>query len=265
MPNQNGGTLSVYSLNIAGDISLNFAGSSDTLNIVSGGLLKSSTGSADTIGSSPGSNGSITTSASTLYIYNQNGSLAINANILGSEKVVFGGTGSIIIAGNNTYSGGTVIDGNGLNIVIESALPAGSVVVNSSVLNIATSNLANGVNITLNGATMNYNGTDTVANLNINTEGGANPTVTLNAAMLLTGSITATPTSVATTTTTTVGVAAITGAGALDLQGHNSFPMVINPIITNNTMVAPYQPSLNIATVIQNGGIVKTGLGACSN
>ncbi len=265
--------LQFNSLNLFGNVNLVFP-NQDTIDLVSGGLLKSGN-SPNTFGASSGDSiltaglgGAGTTTD--LYIYNQQNSLTINSDIVdngsGKVRLVVAGNGSTVaLDGFNSYTGGTVVDG--ATVSVTNLIPGGGVTVNNGSLTAPSGDgvntgIANTNSVTLNNGTFTFSGTSSLVSLSLNNTGAAQTQFTLsNAATLtLTGAgsqITASPTSVG----TSANVATINGAGILDLGANNAFVVSVDRTLVNGADVAPLQAGLNIATQINDGGIAKQGLG----
>ncbi|MBJ7393029.1 MAG: hypothetical protein JHC85_15790 [Chthoniobacterales bacterium] len=113
------GTLGLNSLNLLANVTggtLHFATDTDTLNLTSGGLLRSGN-STSFIGTTP-NNGRLTTggtgAAVPLYIYNNQGTFTVNSRIVdnnGPLQLVLSGASAFNLAGVNSYTGGTVLNG----------------------------------------------------------------------------------------------------------------------------------------------------------
>ncbi len=106
------------SLNMVGDINLTFAAATNTLNIVSGGLLKSGN-TANTIGATADSGrltaGGTAAGISELFIMNNQNTLTVNSRIIdngsgGQTRLVIAGAGTTTLTAPNTYTGDTVIN-----------------------------------------------------------------------------------------------------------------------------------------------------------
>ncbi|EDY20580.1 autotransporter-associated beta strand repeat protein [Chthoniobacter flavus Ellin428] len=285
------GVLQVNSLNMVGNINVTFNSSTDTIDLTSGGLLKSGN-FGNTFGTNPGE-GNLTagngSGLADLYIYSQQNNFFLNSNIidngpvggpaLNPVRLVLAGSGLVTLKGFNSYTGGTVIDG--VSAVVSSYLPPGGVTVNNGTLTVAPTVGGNtGIDpantVTLNNGQFTFSGTSSLAGLNLNTTGAGTTLVTINlngtnpSNLILTGDITATPTSVG----TLAAAATIGGAGNLDL-GSATRTVNVAPTLINGVNVAPLQPGLiigaqitdhfdnttNPATFLSANGIVKTGAG----
>ncbi len=162
---------SLYSLNIAGNANLAFTLTTDTLNIVSGGLLKSANngnfigGANTTTGTADFGRltaGGTSTGVNSLYVYNNENTLTINSRIIdnasgGQTRLVLSGASTITLTGTNSYTGGTVINttttlsGTNAQVVLPSA---GGIMINNATLAYATGQsgkIATGANLTING------------------------------------------------------------------------------------------------------------------
>ncbi|MEI9894790.1 MAG: autotransporter-associated beta strand repeat-containing protein [Chthoniobacter sp.] len=290
LADQFGSVIKLNSLNLFGNVNFTFADASDTIDLVSGGLLKSGA-FGNTFGSDHGQ-GNLTagTGADTdLYVYSQQGNFTLNPSIVdngsGKIRLVIGGTsGLVTLGGFNTYTGGTVIDG--IAVAVLNYLPAGDVTVNNGSVTASAGNrtsndesdpFGNGLDtagidhrntVTLNNGTFNFSGgTDQITNLtglSLNTTGAATTTVNLSTTttvLTLSGAITASPTSVG----TLAAAATISGTGSLSFgtadSPINAFPITVDRTLVGGFDVAPLQAGLVIAVPILHGGIAKQGLG----
>jgi autotransporter-associated beta strand protein len=247
-------------LNPTGAATFNMTNAGDVLRIGSGGFLMAanqtlsfSTGVL-TAGSAPNAAGELFTyiNQNTTTIGGANASIQDNGG--GAVTLVKSGGGTLSLAGNNGYTGGTVVNQGTLNVGATGVLPAGGLTINGATLTQTAGGIINPSNVvTLNGgSTLTLVGNNTLAGLAFNANGGASPTVNTGGALTVNGAITSTPLNVG-------NVATI--AGTLDL-GNTARTITVNPTIINGQDIAPWQSGLTINALLQNGSIVKQGLGA---
>ena len=259
---------------------LTFANASDVLTLTSGMLMTQGTGGPRLIGTTS-LPGVLTSSANELFLFswnNSGGIITMNSKLTGSNMVVFGGDGngsSVSLIPTNTsndYTGGTVINqgasggailnlnnSGGVAVIPNATIPSNGLILNNATCNMSISagQIGSGNIVTLNGgAVFTLYGNNTLAGLVFNSNGGNNtPTVSPTGTLTISGGITSNPSNLAV-------VPSISG-GTLDLNGQSGFTMNINAYsegITNN--LSPI--GLTISSVIQNGGITKTGTGILS-
>jgi autotransporter-associated beta strand protein len=87
----------------------------------------------------------------------------------------------------------------------------------------------------------------------INNLGGSAPTLTPTGTLTLTGGTTV--------STVNAGAVATIGTGTLDLNAAGAYSINVGATVVNGQDVAPWQAGLIINSVIQNGGISKSGAG----
>jgi autotransporter-associated beta strand protein len=156
--------------------------------------------------------------------------------------------------GTNTYTGGTVLNMGTLILGASSTLGTGGLTVNQATLTQTAGAVIPSQALTLGGGSVvTFAGNNSMTGLTINNLGGASPTLTPTGVLTLTGGTTV--------TTLNAGAVATIGTGTLDLNGAGGYAMNIGATIINGVDMAPWQAGLVINSVIQNGGIVKTGAG----
>jgi fibronectin-binding autotransporter adhesin len=265
------------SLNMVGDINLTFAAATNTLNIVSGGLLKSGN-TANTIGASVGSgrltSGGTAASLSELFIMNNQNTLTVNSIIQdsgtvgASTQLVIAGAGTVALTANNTYTGGTVVN---------SALSLNG---GSGVVTITNPGAVGGATLTINNAavTMTLNAGQIGANNNIVINGGGtltyfganntvNGSITLNNQGGITGPTIAATGFSLTNSTTVTGSATITVSASAGLAVGQPITGTGIPIgatiasIVNGTTITISAPATVSATntTLTIPGVVNLG------
>ncbi|MCX6839396.1 MAG: autotransporter-associated beta strand repeat-containing protein [Verrucomicrobia bacterium] len=186
------------SLNLPGDFNLTFAAATNTLNIVSGGLLKSGN-TGNTIGATADSGrltaGGTASGISELFIMNNQNTLTVNSRIIdngtGQTRLVIAGAGTTVLAAPNTYTGDTVINsatnlgGGAAVVVIPNPVAVGGNTL--TINNAAVGMLVNGGQIGANnnlvingGGTLTYFGANNsiAGSITLNNQGGtAGPTI----------------------------------------------------------------------------------------
>ena len=269
IPNMSGGVFSLNSLNLQAN-SLTFSNSTDTLNVVSGGILKN--GAAVTsIGNVIG-NGQITAGGTgsglvPLYLYGNPGTLTVNSSIVNNASsgtvelvatVLQGGL--LVLANTNGYTGGTVVNGwlgsaGTVNVGAAGSLPAGGLTINDATVSQAVAgNIASQL-VTLNGdAILALTGNNSLTGIAFNNNGGVvAPTVTTGGILTLSGTgLTASSNNPGTT-------AALSGT-----VSYNSSPatITVNPITVNGQSAAPWAATLNVSGVLTNAaGLTVAGGG----
>ena len=260
----------VFSNNIA------FASATDTLNLTSGGLLRSSTATNYTVGATADTGrltagGAGATGTQKLVIsHNATAVTTLNARVVdnGSAPVQLVAnlvnTGTLTLAGANTHTGGTVVNGRNsqgtVSIASGGVIPAGGLTINGGTVSQSTGGLINSTNaVTINGAgTLTLTGTNTLASIAFNNTGtqnntNSNPTVTTGGTLTLSA---ATPITAASMNPS--GLATINGT--LDFGG-NAKTITVSPLQFDGMSFAPYSPALNIAGVVQNSGKITVNGG----
>ena len=180
----------------------------------------------------------------------------------GATRVVFtsgqieaAGVGNSNLNAVNTNTGGSVFNSGNYVLGATGALGTGGLTVNQAIL----TQLAGGVIPSTNALTMggsslvNLVGSNSLAGITFNNLGGAAPTVNPTGTLTLTGGVTV--------STVNAGNPAVIGTGTIDLNGVGSFAMNVGAAVINGVDVAPWQSALTITSLIQNGGIAKSGAG----
>jgi autotransporter-associated beta strand protein len=204
---------SLNSLNIVGNANVTFTTATDSLNLISGGLLKSGN-NANTIGAALDS-GRLTAGGavanSDLFVFNNQNTLTINSRIVdnagGAVRYIQSGAGAVTLTNpNNSYTGGTVVNSGTLNLSSATAsavIPTGGLTIGSGTVTMnGVSNQIHASNVvTMRGAaTLNLFGNNTLAGLIFDADGsntalniGANIGNNVNSfgVLTLTGDITA--------------------------------------------------------------------------
>jgi autotransporter-associated beta strand protein len=289
------GGITINSLNLSGDIALNFTNSTDTLNLFSGGLLKSGGVAADYIGGQTPGSGNLTaggaqsSGVADLYLFNGQAALIVNSAVINNpngaavrlvisaaaaaDTTTLGfsspnspsGTG----APYSLYSGGLVV--NSGTVSMNGTLPGGSITLNGATFNTALgSAFSSNPVFTLNNSTLNLFTAVTLAGLSFNSSGSNGNVIALqNSGATLTlpsdgSGITSMPTSVATSDIATINSAS--SSAFLNLNG-TAQTFTVYPTLINGVNMAPVQAGLNINTAIvidggtTPGSIVLTGGG----
>lgn len=167
-----------------------------------------------------------------------------------------GDTGASVMTwnGTNTYTGGTVLNTGTLTLGASSTLGTGGITVYQATLNQTAGAIIPSQMLTMNGpGTVNLAGNNTLTGLAFNNLGGTSPTVNPTGVLTLTGGITS--------TSVNAGAISTIGTGTLDLNGAGAYSINVGAVTVNSQSVAPWQGDLLINSVIQNGGIVKSGTG----
>ena len=188
---------------------------------------------------------------------------AVANNGTGAVRLVFtsgqveaAGVGNTTLNAVNTNTGGTIINSGNIVLGATGALGTGGITINQGSLTQLLGGMLPSTNaLTMGGAsTLTLaNQANTLAGITFNNMGGAAPTVTPTGTLTLTSGITV--------NTMNAGAVATIGAGTLDLNGAGAFAMNVGATVVNGVDVAPWQAGLNITSLIQNGGITKTGAG----
>ena len=271
--------LALNTLNING-VNVTFANASDYLYLTAGGLMHQ--GASSSIGASVGSGflapgSAASTGATPLYVDNGANTLTINSDIAdpsaGSQTrlvVTLYNGGQLVLTNANTYSGGTVLNGwvggtsSNLNLQGSAGtvvIPAGGLTINDAALveNTNGGQIAPANVVTMNGgSSLTLVSTNTLAGLAFNNNGGAAPNlVTTGGVLTLTGSISATSSNPANVSVMT--------AGTIDLNGNNSFPLVVSPVQVNgqntNASNLGNGATLLVSATVQDGGLAISGGG----
>ncbi|WP_395748858.1 autotransporter-associated beta strand repeat-containing protein [Prosthecobacter sp.] len=221
-------------------------------------------------------NGSLTSGAvnvaSDFYITHANfggtnRTITLNAPVVdngtGAVRLIFtsgqiegAGVGNTTINAVNTNTGGTILNSGNIILGATGALGTGGLTVNQAILTQTAGSVIPASNVlTLGGGSLVNlaSQANTLAGITVNNLGGAAPTVNPTGVLTLTGGINV--------STVNAGNAAVIGTGTLDLNGAGSYAVNLGAAIINGVNVAPWQASLNINALIQNGGITKTGDG----
>jgi autotransporter-associated beta strand protein len=270
---------SLNSLNIVGNANVTFTTATDSLNLISGGLLKSGN-NANTIGAALDS-GRLTAGGavanSDLFVFNNQNTLTINSRIVdnagGAVRYIQSGAGAVTLTNpNNSYTGGTVVNSGTLNLSSATAsavIPTGGLTIGSGTVTMnGVSNQIHASNVvTMRGAaTLNLFGNNTLAGLifeadgsntalNIGTNNGNN--VNSFGVLTLTGDITASASTVRVESTESP----IITFGIINL-GSINHNITVNPTTIDNMAQTLLQPALSMEGIIGTGGFVKLGDGA---
>ncbi|WP_395736830.1 autotransporter-associated beta strand repeat-containing protein [Prosthecobacter sp.] len=176
--------------------------------------------------------------------------------IFTSGQVEAAGVGNTTINAVNTNTGGTILNSGNIILGATGALGTGGLTVNQAILTQNAGGVIPSSNVLTLGGSSLVNlaaQANTLAGININNLGGAAPTINPTGVLTLTGGISV--------STMNPGNAAVIGTGTIDLNGAGSYGVNLGAAIINGVNVAPWQASLNITALIQNGGINKTGSG----
>ncbi len=270
---------SLNSLNIVGNANLTFTAATDSLNLISGGLLKSGN-NANTIGATVDS-GRLTAGGavanSDLFVFNNQNTLTINSRIVdnagGAVRYIQSGGGTVTLTNpNNSYTGGTVVNSGTLNLSNAAAgavLPGGGLTISSATVTMnGFNNQIDASNVvTMRGAaTLNLFGNNTLAGLVFDADGnnttlniGANIGQNTNSfgVLTLTGDITAS----ASTVRVESSESPIITFGIINL-GATNHNITVNPTTIDGKAQTLLQPALSMEGITGTGGIVKLGDGA---
>ncbi|NBV79781.1 MAG: hypothetical protein EBR62_07970, partial [Verrucomicrobia bacterium] len=272
------GGQAINALKFGGSYAVNFANGTDTLNIVSGGIVTASSGTSI-------NNGRLTAGAlnatglQNLYIHANSQNLALNATIVDNSAnapvrlvtAFYNNSGGVTMTAPNTYTGGTVFQGWGTDAATHGAtlngsagvvvIPAGGLTITNT--NVTMTNSAGQIDpsnvVTINGgATLSLFGSNTLAKLVFNNDGGAR-TPFINTSGLLTLPTSANPVIVA--------GGSLFGTvpdlrGQVDLGGSTA-TIQVDPYTFNGVAFAPWSSiPLNISGNLANAtAITKTGAG----
>ena len=266
-----GGGLTLNSLNLAGSgTNVAFASGTDVLNLASGGLLKSgaSTSAIGTVAARGQltAGGAAPSGTADLFLYSKQSTLTVNSNIVNNgiapvRLVVSNLGGNVALTSpGNTYTGGTVVNGgSGGALLLQGSgtvIPAGGLTLNGgTVTMVSNAGQIEPTNDVLmsGGSTLTLVGANTLAGLTFLSNGGNAPAVHPTGTLTLTGGmITSIP---------LPGAVPSISTGALDLAGNAAFLVTVTPASVNGVNIAPDQAGLTISSLVQNGGITKTGAG----
>ena len=266
------GNVVMNTLNVAqgaSNIVVDLAG--NTMRLAGGGLLIGQNN--DTV-STAINNGTLTSgtvgAASDLYIHhapfsNNTRTASIGAVIAdnsgtGPVRLIISGGDSrgavsgLTLAGANTYTGGTVFNTTTTTLASGATLGTGGITVHAAALIQAAGGIIPSQALTMTGGSaVTLAGNNSLTTLAINNNGGGGPSLIPTGTLTLTGGLTL--------TTDNAGGVATIGAGNLDLNGASSYSMNIGATIVNGKDVAPWQAGLIINSLVQNGGIAKSGNG----
>jgi autotransporter-associated beta strand protein len=267
------------SLTVPGNFNITFADATDTLNLISGGLVKSGN-NGNSIGATVDS-GRLTAGGavanSDLFVFNNQNTLTINSRIVdnagGAVRLITSGAGAVTLTNtNNSYTGGTVVNSGTLNLSNAAAgvvLPGGGLTISSATVTMnGFNNQIDASNVvTMRGAaTLNLFGNNTLAGLIFDADGsntalniGANIGNNVNSfgVLTLTGDITAS----ASTVRVESNESPIITFGVINL-GATNHNITVNPTTIDGKQQTLLQPALSMEGIIGTGGIVKLGDGA---
>jgi autotransporter-associated beta strand protein len=275
-------------------LDVTFSAATNVLNLEMGGIVRSNNNNNSSIGTTATrgiltAGGNAASGNTELIVYNNQGTIFINSNIVDTATAIGSGTGTVSLVKTgpsvlriyapNTYTGGTIVSQGTLRLVGApgvvtvplAADPANGVILNGGTLSLDVNGgqIAAGNTVVINGpGVLNLAGTgNTLAGLVFNNNGGGNTTPTVNTAgggsvdggggafggtLTLNGGVTVTssnPGSIATI------------AGRVDL-GASSRNFNIAQTIWNGQNVSDLQPALNLtAALLGTAGLTKTGAG----
>ncbi len=272
---------------------ITFSNASNVLNLEQGGLLRSNTAAAATIGTTATrgiltAGGNATTGTTELIVYNNQNTVTINSVIVdtstaigsGSANVTFmkSGAGTVTLTAQNSYTGGTIVNQGTLNLNGAAGvvvIPAGELVVSNSTLTMLTNSgqINSAANITIQGnGLINYVGNNTVTGLVTFENNGGAPRdagngygsfINLNGYFIggtLNSGGVLTLTGGIVANSTNAGTVA-TVAGRVDFGATNQI-IDVAPILVNGDSVAPLMASLALQSIVgTTGGFTKIGDG----
>ena len=165
-----------------------------------------------------------------------------------------GGTSVLNLNGVNTNTGGTVFNRGTINLGAGAALGSGGLELVQATLNQTLGGVIPVQSLTMGGgSTLTLaNQPNTFTSITVRNNGGG-ATLNLTGTTTLSGGLTV--------ESRDPSALPSLANGILDLAGQASAAFVIGSHIANGVSLAPLQPSLNIVSVIQNGGISKSGNG----
>ncbi len=180
-----------------------------------------------------------------------------NSTLTTASDLGLGGT--VTTLGSNTL---TVTSTNGVHVgdyVTGTGIPGSEFV---TAVNPATNTVtvSTGSGVTAGTNTITFrNIANSISSLTFNNDGGSNPTLTNTGLLNITsGTITASSNNVGGVTTASVNT--LTG-GVVDLGNVGAPTITVNPITFNGQNLAPYQPTLAIASALQNANNVVSVTG----
>lgn len=164
------------------------------------------------------------------------------------------GTSTVTLSGTNTYTGGTVFNQGSRILGATGTLGSGGITVNQAIFAQTLGGIIPAQSLTMGGgSTVTLAGNNSLTGVTFNNMGGAAPNLVPTGVLTLTGGISV--------TTMNAGGVATIGAGSLDLNGAGSYSVNVGATLVNGQDVAPWQAGLIINSVIDNGGIAKSGAG----
>jgi autotransporter-associated beta strand protein len=188
------------------------------------------------------------------------GAVIADNSVTGPVRLVISGgdfraaVSGLTLAGNNTYTGGTVFNSTTTTLGATATLGTGGITVHAAAFIQTAGGIIPAQALTMTGGSaVTLAGNNSLTSLTINNNGGAGPSLTPTGILTLTGGLIL--------TTDNAGGVATIGTGNLDLNGVGSYSMNIGATIVNGKDVAPWQAGLIINSIIQNGGISKSGAG----
>jgi autotransporter-associated beta strand protein len=189
-----------------------------------------------------------------------NAVIADNAPVTGPVRLILSAgdtrpvASGLTLGGVNTYTGGTVLNQSTIILGAAGALGTGGITVNAATLVQTAGGVIPAQALTMNGGSVvTLAGANSLTGLTFNNNGGTAPTLNPTGVLTLTGGITSNPTNPGTISTIS--------NGTLDLNAAGSYSINVAATLVNGVDVAPWQAGLIINSVIDNGGIVKTGAG----